>query len=145
MYGTVPLGNAYFNTRLESDTWEDAGEPDQIKALEMATRIIDKFNFLGEKTDTNQTNQFPRGGDTDIPANILQATYEIALKLLDGYDPDMESENSNIQSNAFATVKNTYDRSFVPEYLVVGVPSATAWNLLLPYLRNSQNFSIVRV
>jgi hypothetical protein len=144
-YITYVEGDTYFAARLHADAWTDAIDGDKTKALTMATKIIDGLNYLGEKTADSQVNQFPRGEDAAVPQDIKDACAEIALKLLDDVDPDMESKLNSVQSNAFSSVKTTYNREFVPEYLVVGVPSFTAWKLLLPYLRDTQTITITRV
>ena len=144
-YLDIDDANTYFRTRLNSDAWDYASNSDKTAALTQATKIIDGLNYVGEVTDADQENQFPRGGDADYPVDIEEACAEIALKLLDDVDPDMENKMSNVQSNAFASVKTTYNREFVPEYLVVGVTSLTAWKLLLPYLRDARTTVVNRV
>jgi Fe-S cluster assembly ATPase SufC len=144
-YRTIEEAEEYFATRLHTDAWDDAEEEDRTKALTMATKIIDMFNYKGEKTSDAQENEFPRGGDTDIPSEILEACCEIALKLLDEIDPDIEIDNLNKVSSAFASVKSNYDKSFIPEHLTVGVPSATAWRQMAPYLRDAKSVTVSRV
>ena len=143
-YIEIVDATAYFAERLNSDEWDNTSDDRRLKALYMATRIIDRFNYVGEKTDESQEHQFPRGGDVDVPDTIKEACCEIALKLLEDIDPDMEFENIPVLGHTFATVRNTYDRSFVPEHVAAGVPSPTAWKLLLPYLRDVRGISIVR-
>ncbi len=134
----------YFALRLHTDAWDDAEEEDRTIALTMATKIIDQFNYKGEKTSEVQENEFPRGGDTVVPTEIQEACCEIALKLLDEIDPDIEIDNLNKVSSAFASVKSNYDKSFIPEHLTVGVPSATAWKQMVPYLRDTKSVTLSR-
>ncbi len=144
-YLTIADAQTYMDTRLHVEAWEEASDTDKDKALIMATRIIDGFNYLGDKSDEDQDNQFPRGGDIEVSEAIEQACAEIALRLLEEIDPDMEIQNSSMQSSAFASVKTTYNREFVPEHQVNGVPSPTAWSLLKPYLRDVNGIAINRV
>lgn len=144
-YGTIDEAEEYFSTRLHTDAWDDAEELERTKALTMATKIIDNFNYKGTKTSESQENEFPRGGDLEVPSEIQEACFEIALKLLDEIDPDIEIDNLNKVSSAFANVKSNYDKSFIPEHLAVGVPSATAWKQMLPYLRDAKSVTVSRV
>jgi hypothetical protein len=143
-YITIEEAQLYFDTRLHIDSWTAATSVDKDKALIMATRIINGFNYYGDKYSSTQENEFPRGDSDTVPTDIKSACVEIALRLLDDVDPDVEIEASNVQSSAFATIKTTYDRSFVPEHLVVGVPSATAWKLMTPYLRDVSSIAVNR-
>lgn len=145
IYGDVPAADSYFTERLQTDAWDNANDTDKFKALAMATRAIDRLNYAGDKTDADQELQFPRGGDTDVPDAILIATYECALALLDGYDPNIEIENLAISSQGFAEVRDTYDRSFALEHIRSGIPSVVAWSYIKPYLRDPNYFTISRV
>lgn len=145
MYLTVEEATTYFEGKLNTSPWDDASEEDQGKALTQATRIIDNLNFVGEKADEDQTNQFPRGSDSTIPTGIQYACSEIALALLDGVDPEIEYENLSMISQGYSSVRSTYDRELIPENTVAGVPSVTAWRYLLPYLRGNKSITISRV
>jgi len=140
--------------RLNVEAWDDAvdedgsnfGNPGTLtyKALAMATKIIDRLNYRGEKYSATQENQFPRGTDTVVPDDIGQACFEIALALLDGVDPAMESDNLAMTSQGYANVRSTYDRELPVPHISAGVPSVTAWRYLVPYLRNPNYVDILR-
>jgi len=57
-YGTIVLADTYFGERLNSEVWEDAVPADRTKALIMATRAIDRLNFVGEMADEDQVLQW---------------------------------------------------------------------------------------
>ena len=143
-YLDIEDASAIMAERLYTEAWDNASDIDRTKALTMATKIIDTLNFNGEKTDLEQSNEFPRGDDTEIPQSILEACAEIALALLNGVDPQFEYENLAVNSHAFANVTTTYARQFAQEHLVAGVPSTTAWKLLLPYLRDVRTVGLLR-
>ena len=126
----------YMSTRLHATPWEWAEESDKLKALAMATRIINKLNFKGDKTSSNQELEFPRNEDTEIPEGIKYACAEIALKLLDDVDPDLEVESIGMTKSEFSSVKTTYDTAIVREHKAMGIPSPMAWDYLRPYLRD---------
>ena len=138
---TVPYitnleGDAYAADILNVDAWTDATEDDKTKGAKMATVAIDRLNFLGEKSVETQDNQFPRYDDTAYPDDIQRATFELALVLLDGLDPELEYDNLNMVSQGYSNIKSNYDRTVKPEHIVAGIPSITAWRLLRPYLRD---------
>ena len=144
-YADVDYGDAYFALRLRSQAWDDATDDDKVKALTEATDIIDQLNFAGDKTDSDQENQFPRSGDSDIPDAIKQAACEIAKALLDGVDPEKEFENLFKLSTSYGGVRTSFDRTSVAGHTVSGVPSFKAWKLLFPYLRDPAQIRIQRV
>lgn len=143
-YLTPVEADLIFAERLHAEEWDNASVEDQTKALIMATLAVDRLNFRGYKVDEAQERQFPRGTDTDVPDDILRACCEIALKLLEDWDPDMEFTDLTINHHQFSFVRNTQDRSFAQEHVVAGIVSPTAWKLLLPYLRDASSVSVVR-
>jgi hypothetical protein len=144
-YLNIAEAQIYFDGRLHAEAWDCATESDKNKALTMATRSIDRLNYHGEKADASQVNQFPRLNDTAIPQDILDATCEEALSLLDGKDPEAEREGLAVTEQAFGPVKAKFDRTTArPINILHGIMSMTAWHLLLPYLRDSLTMRISR-
>lgn len=169
-YGTLSEANEYFGIRLHEEAWYGAAAADRPKALIKATQIIDSLNFKGYKAavydimydydgtelgptdeeirdaEDSQELEFPRGEDTDIPEAILIACWEIAHALLDGVDPDLDVENLGVVSQGYASVRTTYARSQAQvEHLMHGIPSATAWRYLKPFLRDADEVKLSRV
>ena len=165
-YGTLVAAAEYFDNRLFSDAWDDASTTNRQKALIAATRIIDALNFKGDKAtvyaakeadddiededvraaEAAQVLEFPRGEDTEVPAAIEQACYEIAFSLLDGRDVDMELEALAISSQGIESVRTTYSRNQTPiEHMINGVVSSSAWRLLKPFLRDDASIKLIRV
>ena len=151
IYGTLDEANLYFTLRLYVDSWVNATEDNKIKALNEATHCINRLRFAGSKVDSEQELEFPRyygdeaDGDEEIPLDIELACYEIAFSLLDGVNSEQELKNLRVTSHAFSSVKTTFDKDKVPEYLVMGIPSFTAWQMLYCYLENNRNVQIKRV
>jgi len=137
----------YFDERLRTDPWDDTTESsgDRLRSLQEATRLIDRLNFYGTKTSSTQENEFPREEETTVPTDIQYACAEVALKLLDGFDPEMEVDGLAIVTAGLSTVKTTYDRSFALEHTRAGIPSAIAWSFLVPYLRDPNTLDVNRV
>lgn len=144
-YATVMEGDQYFSNRLKSTLWFDQDTNTKLIALRQATRMIDRLNYDGEKADANQTLEFPRGSDTSVPTDIKIACFEIAYRLLDDVDVDREVDNLNVESRSYANVRTSYNhQSFVLEHKRAGIPSATAWSYLVPYLRDPHAITLAR-
>jgi len=165
-YATIQQAESYFNDRLHETAWSQASATEKPKALLAATRIIDSLSFKGYKhtvweilqddpdstsdeiqaAEASQELEFPRGADTIVPERILWACYEIAYALLDGVDPDIELENMSIRNHGIGSVRTSFARDQEPlEHFMNGVPSATAWKYLRPFLRDDDHVRLMRV
>lgn len=144
-YATLSEANAYFATRLHSGLWTETPPADRNAALADATRRIDRLNFAGEKAVDTQELQFPRGTDSSVPGDIKIACYEIAFALLDGVDPERETQDLGVVSQGYSSVRTTYDRSLVQEHFANGIPSIMAWRYLTPFLRDNRSVLLSRV
>lgn len=144
-YGTLEKGNLYFEQQLNSLEWLTAESSDKIKALTEATRMIDNLDYIGTQPD-NQKLQFPRDFQTSVPEAIEQATYEISLKLLKGFDPDALISNIGVTVRRYSSIETDFDsRAGVPENLMALIPSIKAWYLLKPYLNDNRSIVLQRV
>lgn len=144
-YGSVGGGDKYFANRLRRDVWSDASVQDKKAALTEATDWINKLDYAGSKTSDDQLLQFPRNGDTAVHTDVEKACYEIAVKLLDGMDPELEVKNLGNLSQGFGPARTTYDRAFVLEHLRAGIVSEKAWSLLKPFLSDTRTLKLRRV
>ncbi len=144
-YISVADAALYFAARVNTDAWELATDSGKFKAIGHAGRIIDMLSFKGSKTVSTQALEFPRDGDATVPVAIVQACCEIALALLDNRDPDKLLEATYNQSIGIGGALNiTKDPTVVPDYIAAGVPSATAWRLLRPFMVDPYSVEIVR-
>jgi len=165
-YADLEYADNYFDQRLFSDMWANSLMKDRNNALTAATRMIDRLAYTGEKTAAftvrvalggsatdaavnaaggTQELEFPRGGDTEVPDDIKIACCEIAYNLLDGRDPDQDLEDQSVISRGFSSVRSANNRDFIQEHLNAGIPSASAWRYLRPYLLDSRNVTLRRV
>lgn len=95
--------------------------------------------------DVTQELEFPRGQDTEAPQKIEWATYETALALLEGFDPEDAADRMRVIRQSYAAVRTTYDNSGeASEYLVYGIPTARVWSWLKPYLVNDRIIRLSR-
>jgi hypothetical protein len=98
------------------------------------------------EANLDQPLEFPRGEDTEVPDEILIACWEVAYALLDGVDPDLDVENLGVSSQGYASIRTTYARNqALVEHLMHGIPSATAWRYLMPFLRDADKIKLSRV
>lgn len=144
-YGSLSKANRYFDNRLRAEIWQDSSSEDKMKALNESTSIIDSLNYVGCKSSNDQKFQFPRSGGTAVPLDVEVACYEIALKLLEGMDPELEVSNLAAEVRIFAGVRTAYNRTFALDHIRAGVVSQKAWTLLLPYLNNGRTINLCRV
>lgn len=135
-YVTTSEAQDYFDGRLNTQPWDDADDTSRGKALTYATRLINNLNFIGTKLTTDQENEFPRYGQTEVPQSVEYATCELALSLLSERDPTMEMERAGVISDAFDVVRSSYQAGFMAPHLMAGIVSPEAWSLLLPYLHD---------
>lgn len=143
-YCNLDFANIYFLSCLGTAPWDEATDENKEKSLLRATIVIDRLNYAGEKTDSDQRRQFPRGGDTTIPENIKFAACHIALALLDGVDPELEIANSAVTQHKIGPINTNYDRSRIADHIKAGIPSLEAWRYLYPYLRQMDSVRLVR-
>lgn len=144
-YGNIGQANQYFDNRMNSSVWLDAELDDKKAAMLEATRLIDRLNFNGSKTSSEQLHEFPRNAEVTVPKNIELACYEISIKLLEGWNPDYEVENLSAESRGYGGARTTYNRTFAQEHISAGIPSVRAWTWLKPYLRDPGSILLSRV
>lgn len=143
MYGSISEATTYFESRFHNSVWYSTLDSKKTRALESASRIVDNFNYFGEKEDPDQEHQFPRTG-FGTPTKILEAVYEIAYALLDGRDPEKDALNLNVTGARAGLRYDSFDPKYTPLNILHGVPSLAAWNNLLPYFRDPNKVQLIR-
>lgn len=151
---TIAEGDIYFATKLRAKAWTGATSPDKQTALWEATRVIDRFVYVGWKTDPDQEHEWPRNGvyksgillpNDVIPDDILIAQYEIAFAFLKGVDPERQLASMHVTSRGISSVRTTYDPRLIPDFLIYGIPSALGWSYLLPYFDFQGASGIIKI
>lgn len=138
--------NVYLTTSIrDHEAWTCADVPERNLALVEATQAIDNLNFRGDKADENQANEFPRGEDTVVPLSIQHACALEALANLDGKTTEDEVENLGTRSRGFSSVRVTYNRESIQEWIANGIMSFRAWQLIATFLRDSRKIRNSRV
>jgi len=143
-YVTLAEANTYFDQRLLISAWDDASNDNRSKALNMAAVALDRLNYEGAMTSTTQAHQFPRDDEASIPQPMQDACCIIASKFLDDADMDVIREESRLESQAYGSVKQSFKDGDLP-HLMSGIPSAEAWDLILPFLRQGGRVRFDRV
>jgi hypothetical protein len=116
-YATVEEANAYFDDRLNSQSWTQAIADDKLRALIMAAARLNEENWRGERVNTNQALAWPRYDvekkdaihygsfgygythgyyeaylHTEIPLPVKRAQMELALAYLEGVDEEQPDQ-----------------------------------------------------
>ena len=144
-YIDIAAAQLYFDDRLNSEAWTAASVVDQLKALKMATQLINNLKFIGQPAVSGQSNEFPRLGQSTVPIMVQQATCEIAIQLLDDIDPNLEADGLAIQTIQYGDLKIMSNQAGIPVYTRNNIPSSRAWALLVPYLIDPTILKLVRV
>lgn len=172
IFGTVSGADRYFSEQLYGQFWECTTLVRKQQALITATRVINMLRFAGQKTDPAQPLEWPRSsivfwrnngqfayidGITPIsplpppppvlygtPVEVEQATYEEALALLKGADPETEYAGSFVTSQVFGKVRTDYDSRTVGQHTIAGLASRKAWLLLRSFLNDSKAIRLRR-
>lgn len=133
-YLTVIEADEYFATRLDVEAWEDATEPNQEKAILMASDMIDQLDFTRPKADPAQLNAFPLDGQDEVPDNVKKACCELALNLLEGKDGFAQFKDGAVRAEGYSSVRISYDSTFKVYNEMLGISSFRAYKYLLPWL-----------
>jgi hypothetical protein len=122
-YVTISEADAFFADRLDVAAWSTASETQKAQALITATSILDDLTWIGTVVSESQPLAFPRVGtymdpkvgyevslsETQVPARIINATFELAYHLLnnDGLlDETGEVDSITIGSISLTKVRN---------------------------------------
>mgnify|MGYP001293305334 CR=1 FL=1 len=131
VYVTVEEANTYFASRLHAEAWNAASAGDQQKALDMATRAINRTPLKGVKASYDQANQFPRYPDTEVPQAVKDACCEEALAILErGNNQRRKLQQEGVVSFSVGGLTET----FVASARGGGLISQEAKELLRPWL-----------
>lgn len=136
-WATVLEGETYFQSRMHTAAWDIATVSERNVALQEATT---RLNFLNFKTVIRDMLDAD-----DIPLEIMNATIELALSLLDGVRPEFEHRNLSVEAENITGARTTYNRASYAPYLAAGIPSLMAWAWLQPFLARYRSVRLNRV
>lgn len=150
VYVTVEDADVYLDGQISADTWRAADDDVKKRSIISSTRLIDRQQWQGEKTDEYQVHAFPRTGLTypdgrdvpseTVPQEVVDACCELASALLDGstVQDSMQPGESLVQSLRAGSVAISYFRS--PQGLGERFPTV-AQELLAFWLASNRGVS----
>lgn len=137
VYADVETADAYLAGDFGATLWRAETDADQkARALVTATRILDRQNWVGEKTDPDQPLAWPRTGvdgyDEDTtPQPIIDASIVLAKQIHAGSKvDDQASIESGIKRQKAGSVEVEY---FIPTSDPTRLPTAVQ-ELVAPWL-----------
>lgn len=94
VYADQATADEYLAASIGASAWRDADNDTKAMGLVSATRALDRQAWIGEKTDPDQTLDWPRTGIDDVdpdtvPDLIVQACIELAAVFV--ADPEFMS------------------------------------------------------
>lgn len=116
-YCSVADADDYHAGRLYTEKWQEADPADKERALAMATSLLDEhLSWRGARVDTTRESpawprvgMYDRGGelidDDVVPAAVVEATAEFALRLLEG-NRVKDSEDAPVSVSASGRSKS---------------------------------------
>ena len=111
------------------------------ETLTQALDYIELQSYSGKKTDLNQALQFPRNGETEVPANIVTAQMQTALVYDKGEDPLAPIGQKVLEKTVHGAVSVKYSDKGGNSTSYVHITA-----LLRPYLssQGANNFKVSR-
>lgn len=126
-YVSAAEADLYFETRIDSATWDNADEALKEDALVTATQIIDNHPWIGAAVSSSQALAWPRKNATyyddrmgqevklsesETPTLVKTAVYEQALHLLNNEDL-LEGKTQTFESISVGSISLTDSNSDV--------------------------------
>lgn len=136
MYTTLEEADTYFQAVLRKDAWLDSNDEDRTTALLQAEGIVKNLAVpLFEELETyNYT----------VPIDVKGAVAEIALRLLEGVDPEEELDAVQASRLTFDKVSRSNKAMEIPLHILAGVPSYKAFTVLQQYIPNPTTVRLFR-
>ena len=110
VFADVDMADEYMDGALHGDSWRELDDDTKGRALVTSTRVLNRQRWKGTKTEADQALAFPRVdmnitpepilNDDDIPVDIVSASIELALALVDG----SEAQNEQTTAERFSSI-----------------------------------------
>jgi hypothetical protein len=115
-YASLADADEYLAGDFAAAAWraESVVDNDRARALVTATRLLDRLNWDGEKTDPDQLHAWPRTGFTDldediVPQPIIDASILLAREIQAGSAVDGQATTgSNVRRQRAGSVEIEY-------------------------------------
>lgn len=125
VYADTTTATSYVTAMIGGDatSWLAATADDKARTLVSATRMLDRQDWSGTKTDSAQALDWPRTGVVDadgiavdsatVPDAVVDASIELAVALL--ANPDLQAAQSGGKSVRRVDAKGVSVEFFAPE------------------------------
>ena len=141
LYLLLTEANDYFSTRIGSEPWDTAEDTLKEKALGHAERNLSRLAYRG--LAVTQGLIFPRDTQTEVPSQVKEAICEEALALLNGVKNETEISDLHVSSSSVAGFSASVNALADRPWIGLGLASPIAWNLISPYLKDPNSFTVV--
>jgi len=144
VYEDIAFLDAYINASPSFESWENLDTEAKTRFAITATRIFDRQNWIGAKTDSAQDLAWPRTGIADveddvIPTDVLNAYAEICLFQALGTDVQtQQSVAQTVRRLAAGSVSLEFFRGAEGAALRFPLP---IWELIGKYLGGGATFT----
>lgn len=139
-YVTLELANTYFSMRIGSEPWDDSTDIAKEKALNHAERVLERISYKGLQVTAG--NAFPRDDQTEVPERFLEAIYEEALSLLNCNSNATDLADLHVTSSSVAGFQTSVNEKTNRPWVLCGLTSPIAWQLIAPYMLDTRSFRI---
>ena len=155
-YCTLSEANTYHESRLHTDSWDDADDDTRNKALASATRLLDShIAWNGYPTSISQGLQWPRSGlydafdeligEAEIPQELKNATAEFARLLIDS-DLTEDLSTEGIGGVGLGPIKVDFSQSGQKRKVIPDIikEMLDLWIYDLPFEESGSTVNLVR-
>lgn len=146
VYADLPTADAYLAAEPSAALWRTGDEDANGRADVSATRILNRMQWPGEKTDPAQALAWPRKNtgladvdDDTIPQAIIDGSIELANAIRNGYDAANQTSTtaSNVKRQKAGSVEIEY---FSPDSDAAMRLPLPVTELIGPYLAGAGGF-----
>lgn len=106
-YSSVADADTYIDRWHDDADWNGANTAQKERALLRATRLIDSYRYVGQRTDPDQALSWPRAwvgsidgeiiASNEIPPAIRHAAIEAALRYVKGNDLFVDHDGGTVK------------------------------------------------
>jgi len=136
-YASNSFIDSVVEERYEQGVWLTQSDADKTRFAKASTSYIDRLPIVGYKTVPTQKEEFPRGGDEDIPYKVAYACALLAIDMSDGasFTSDMNVIKEKIGDAEWGYGDEPHN--------VIDFPNKEALALLSPWIRDSRSLDML--
>ena len=143
MYGNIAGADIYWTARLGGSRWLALTSDVKSQALQSSTDVINRQRYIEDaNTDNTNGDHFPEGDDTEVPDNVINAAYELALCLVTN-PPISQFNQTNVKRSKQGQTETEFFGLTAP-WTNAGIPCQSVWQMLEQYMVDPAEITIVR-